>query len=182
MIRVFIIALHVFGLSIVAVLAQTSPSYRVDEWTVHAGGHPLGGFGLASTSYRMSLDAVGEIPIAPLLHSTGYSIDVGFARSYPPPLEVREVVALGDKATFAWAPDRSVGSYRVYRGLLRELPGSYGACRIADISADHVMLEETPNVGQTFFYLVTAQNTLLEEGPTGYDSAGASRVVSGPCP
>ena len=177
-----LLTLQILGLCGGALLAQSSPSFRLEESTVNAGGHPQGGIGLVSASYRMSLDSVGELPSGTLLQSAAHSIDVGFARCYPPPLEVHEVVAFGDKATFAWAPERSVGSYRVYRGSLHELPGDYGACRRAEVAAGQATLPEIPEVGQPFFYLVSARNMLLEEGTTGSDSVGRLRVVAGPCP
>ena len=154
----------------------------MDESTIHAGGHPIGGLGLTSANYRMSLDTVGEAVTAPLLSNSTNSMDVGFSRSYPPPAEVRQVVALGDKATFAWAPERSVGTYRVYRGYSTMPPAHYGFCRIGDVAGGSVLLEEAPDSGQQFFYLVTAQNMLFEEGITGYDSAGTPRGNPGPCP
>ena len=148
---------------------------------MNAGGHPRNGIGLSSANYRMSLDAIGETPIAPVLFSTAYSMDVGFARCFPPPREVQQITVL-DKTMFAWTPERSVGTYRVYRGDLHELPFGHGACPIADVGVEYVPLEEVPDVGEQFFYLVTAENTLLEEGIIGYDSAGAARAAAGPCP
>lgn len=163
-------------------LAQSSPSYRLEESTLNAGGHPRGGLGLTSASFLVSLDAVGEAPIAPMLGSAGYSMDVGFARCFPPPREVRQLAISGNKATLVWAPERSVGMYRVYRGDLTGLPVDYGACPIASVGIESVPLHGTPDVGQPFFYLVTAENALLEEGIRGYDSAGASRVNLASCP
>ena len=130
----------------------------------------------------MSLDAVGEAPTAPVLGSAAYSMDVGFAHSYPPPGEVQQVAVLGDKATLVWAPELSVGTYRVYSGDLDRLSIDYGVCRTSGLTVEHVPLREVPDVGQAFFYLVTARNRLHEEGITGYDSAGALRVNPAPCP
>ncbi len=53
---------------------------------------------------------------------------------------------------------------------------------IADVALEQVQLQEVPDLSQAFFYLVTAENTLLEEGITGYDSAGVSRANTAPCP
>jgi len=163
-------------------LAQSAPSYRLEESTMNAGGHPREGLKPSSTSYEISLDAIGSAPVAPLLQSTSYSMTGGFARSYPPPREVRQLAVNGDKATFVWAPERSVGSYQVYRGELNALPFDYGTCRVARVAGQSALLDEVPEVGEAFFFLVTAENMLLEEGVAGFDSAGGSRVNSAPCP
>ena len=41
-------------------LAQTSTSYTLNENVMNEGGHPENGVVLASTSYRLSFDAIGE--------------------------------------------------------------------------------------------------------------------------
>lgn len=163
-------------------LAQTSSSYRLDEHTLNAGGHPAGGRTLASASYRVSLDSIGDGVTAPVLQSTSYSMDAGFARSYPAPGEVRGLVALVDKESFAWDPDGSVGSYLVYRGAAELLPGGYGACRSSDLPVETASFPEVPDIGSAYFYLVTARSRLREEGAKGHDSSGAPRGTPAPCP
>jgi hypothetical protein len=163
-------------------LAQSSASYRLESCAVNAGGHPRGGVILTSDSYAMSLDALGETLRAPLLRSTAYSMDVGIARSYPPPGEVEGVVLLGDRVTLAWNPERSVGVYHVYRGRVEWLPGSYGSCHIAEVPVQEVPVPGNPAIGRAFFYLVNARSRLFEEGTAGHDSAGGARDIAGPCP
>jgi hypothetical protein len=109
-------------------------------------------------------------------------MDVGFVRGYPPPGEVRLLVVLGDRKTLSWTAERSVGTYRVYGGDLGLLPSSYGVCKVPDLVVEKAQLEEEPAVGRGFFYLVTARNTLLEEGTKGYDSTGAQRTSTMPPP
>ncbi len=164
------------------VFAQSGPSYRVEEFALNAGGHPNAGFNPASVSFEISQDAIGIAAFAPLLESNSYAMDLGFARSYPPPLEVLGLAALGDKSTFVWTPERSVGSYRVYRGDLDRLPFDYGTCRVADVPVASAPLNEVPDVGEAFFFLVTAENRLHEEGIAGYDSSGDPRNGPVPCP
>lgn len=176
------VALQILCLSTGVALAQSGPTYRLEELTMNAGGHPADGVGLTSSSYRMSLDALGEASVAPRLRGSVYSMDAGFARCFPPPAEVQQVVVLADKTTFAWAPDPSVGAYRVYFGDVRNVRWDEGTCLMAGIDPEFTTPDHFPEPGETFFYLITAQNTLLEEGTTGYDSAGTPRDAPVPCP
>lgn len=163
-------------------MAQSSPSYRLEEFRPNAGGHPQDGLTLQSTSYRISLDAVGEALASPTLRGGAFEMDAGFSHSYPPPGEVRHLLALGDKQTMTWKVERSVGTYRVYGGQIPSLPGEYGVCKVADLRLPQASLDEQPPPGGTFFYLVTARNILSEEGTTGYDGSGLPRPPPVPCP
>lgn len=165
-----------------SVLAQSSPSYRIEEFTVNAGGHPRAGRVLSSTSWLASLVAVGPLPAPLVLRGGAYAMEVGFARSYRPPGEVRRLVALGDKRTLAWDAEGSAGTYRVYGDDLRLLPGDYGMCEASDIPLERVALDDEPPAGKARFYLVTVRNPLFEEGTKGYDSTGGARANPAPCP
>lgn len=166
------------------VLAQTSPSYRGSEYVFNEGGHPEAGVVLHSTSFRMSLDSVGDGLVAPTLQSASYAMDAGFARSYPPPREVQGLLVLSDKATFSWNPEPATGAYDLYRGFVGDLPDGYGVCRVSDVPGTSTLLSELPEAdpGQGFFYIVTAKNRLREEGVKGYASSGSLRANPQPCP
>lgn len=162
--------------------AQSSASFELDESVFHAGGHPQAGLQLTSTSYLITVDAIGETLVAPAMQSRTHAMDPGFARSYPPPRDVIQVVLHGDKETISWAPERSVGKYRVYRGDLDLLPVDYGVCRVSDVNGEQAPVDEYPDPGDAYFYLVTAESRLLEEGSKGLDSSGALRANPAPCP
>jgi hypothetical protein len=163
------------------VLAQTSPSYRLENGSLHTGAQTSVSTGLASESYRMRLQTVGQALTGQAIHGSTFAMDVGFVQGYPPPGEVVRLVAL-DRSTVTWHPERSVGAYRLYRGELGQLPAGYGECRLPELFDEHAQLDEEPAAGQGFFYLVTARNSLHEEGTKGYDSAGARRINPAPCP
>ena len=45
-------------------VAQQSTSFKLEESTLNAGGHPSGGTVMTSAGFRMSLDAVGDAALA----------------------------------------------------------------------------------------------------------------------
>jgi hypothetical protein len=155
---------------------------QVDDPAIHAGGHPAQGVVLSSTGHRVTLDALGEPWRATPLASAGYRVQGAFVASYPPPLEVGDV-RFADGSTLGWAPERSVGSYRVYRGAIDELgSGGYGSCLQSGLVEESAVDVDTPVVGEGFVYLVAAVNRLEEQGSLGTDSAGTPRESAGPCP
>ena len=83
--------------------------------------------------------------------------------------------------TLVWDPERSVGTYNLYRDLLSVLPGSFGECLQSSITGETATELDTPPTGQGWFYLITAKNRLGEEG-TGTERSGAQRPNSSPCP
>src|SRR5438093_5432301 len=85
-------------------IAQTSATYKMTEHVFNEGGHPAAGTALASASYRMSVDAVGDGLIAPVLGSASYAMDAGFVAAYRAPGEVTGVRVLPSKVTLAWDP------------------------------------------------------------------------------
>lgn len=164
-------------------IAQTSASYDVSDYVLNEGGHPGDGIVLSSASYRISLDSVGDGLAAPALSSLSYRMAAGFLPAFPPPAEVLGVTFLANHATMQWLPDRSIGSYNVYRGAINQLPGPYGSCRASNVLTESTNLTETPAPpGGGFFYLVTAKNSLGEEGTKGFASSGSERVNPSPCP
>jgi fibronectin type 3 domain-containing protein len=95
-----------------------------------------------------------------------------------------------DKDTLAWAAVTGADGYRVYRGILEDLPElllnnpddscqvDVGAATVWDISA-HI----PPAPGHLYWYLITAYNG-VGEGTAGYATGPTARVLnpSGSCP
>ncbi len=113
--------------------------------------------------------------------SPGYHLDGGFVASYPPPGEVRNQAWTGS-STIVWDPEKSVGSYSVYRDLLSTLPGNFGTCLQSSLITEFASDASNPPVGIGWFYLITARNVLAEEGTKGYRSNGSERTNPAPCP
>ena len=162
--------------------AQESASFRLKEHTLNAGGHPAGGKVMASTSFRVSYDAIGAPIVGWGLAGPSFHMDASFGAAYPPPGEVADV-RFADGDTLRWDPERSAGRYGVYRDLVSGLPGlAYGQCLqggLADATVDDPSL---PPARNAYFYLVTARNRLGEEGTKGQDSSGGERANDAPCP
>jgi hypothetical protein len=163
-------------------LAQTSTSYNLSEHTFNAGGHPHQGTVMTSASYRMSLDSIGEGIAGRGLSSRLYNMDASFGFTYPPPGEVGGL-GFTDHQTLAWDPEKSVGVYNLYRGLISGLSGlGYGSCEQHDLAGETAIDTDTPPSTDGYFYLATAENRLFEEGTKGWDSGLAERSNSAPCP
>ena len=152
-------------------LAQASASYRLNEHVFNSGGHPADGVVVSSPSYRIRLDAIGDAALGVGLSSASFHAETGFASAYPPPGEVAQLLA-PDKQTLTWHPERSAGRYNLYRGLIDTLPGlEYGACFRQEIAGTTATDTETPAAFHAWFYLVTVENRLEEEGTKGYGSS-----------
>lgn len=167
-----------------AALAQQSSGYVQDEHVLNSGGDPAGGAGLSSPSYRIGLDAIGDAVGLTPMQSPGFQLGGGFVPAYLPPGEVLGLRVQRPGTTLTWLPEPSTGTYSVYRGLVSELPLlEYGSCLAhgmtlpggADATPD-------PPPGQAYFYLVTAENRIAEEGTKGSASSGAPRPNPAPCP
>ena len=165
-----------------AATAQTSPSFKLTEHTLNAGGHPAQGAALASASYHVTLDALGGPVARAGLASASFRADAGFVASYPPPGEVVGLRIAADKSTWSWNAERSVGSYNLYRDLLQALPGTYGTCLQSALATNTWVDPSKPPLGKGWFYIVTARNRLREEGTKGRGSSGAERPNAAPCP
>lgn len=162
--------------------AQTSASYKLTEHAFNAGGHPQDGTVLSSSSYRVRLDAIGDGVLGNALSSASFRMDGGFVGCYPPPGEV-EGLRFADLETLVWDPDKSVGHYNLYRDDLDALDGlGFGACLTYDIDGESTTDADTPPAGDGYFYLVTAENRLAEEGTKGVWGGGATRANDAPCP
>ena len=155
--------------------SQESPGYRLTEHVFNAGGHPEGGTALTSTSYRVTLDAVGESIAGSGLQSTSYRADSGFGSAHPPPGEVLNLRFIDDQ-TLVWDPEKSVGVYVLYRDVLSSLSGlGYGVCRQQALANETATDNDPVPVADGFFYLVTAESRLGEEGTKGTDGGGMER-------
>jgi len=163
-------------------LAQTSASYKLQEYHFTNGGDPANGSFASSASYRIKLDAIGDAIVTTGLSSASQHMDGGFVGDYPPPGEVKGDL-FTNKTTLTWSPEKSVGTYDVYRASLSTLPGlAYGACLQNGITTETATDAVTPSVGQGYFYLITARNRLGEIGTKGYASSGTERANAAPCP
>lgn len=171
--RALVLALAVLA---VPAQAQQSASFKLTEHAFNAGGNPEQGVVLDSTSFRVTLDAIGDSVAIIGLTSSSFHVDGSFALSYPPPGEVRGLRFL-DSYTLEWAPEKSVGDYNLYRDSLGNLSGGgYGACLYQELLSELVTDADTPASGDTYFYLVTAENRLDEEGTKGWTSFGPERL------
>ena len=170
------------GLIALPVLAQESPSYKIKESVFNAGGHPKDGAILTSASYRIKLDSAGEGVVAAGVVSASFHMDGGFMEAYPPPAEVHDFV-FSNKNMMAWDFEKSTGTYNVYRDLMSSLSGGgFGTCFAQGLAQPAGSDPNSPPVNNGWFYLVTAENRLREEGSKGYRSSGNERGNAAPCP
>ena len=155
--------------------AQESASYKLSEHVFNAGGHPADGVVLASATYHVTLDAIGDSVVGRDLTSTSYSMDGGFIPGYPPPGEVLGL-HFTDVETLVWHPERSVGVYNLYRGQVNGFDGTvYGSCSEQDIAVTTTTDDDPVPEQNGYYYLVTAENRLGEEGTKGVDTGGSER-------
>ena len=162
-------------------LAQSSPSFSLQEHTLNSGGSPANGAVASSSSFKISADSIGDPFAMTHSESTSYTLDGGFITAYPPPSEVIGV-HLPEKGKLEWAPEASAGTYCVYRGLLGQMAEGYGACLASELEDESALVPADPNVGQCYFYIVTARNRLGEEGTMGCGSGGQERQPDTGCP
>jgi hypothetical protein len=156
--------------------AQSSANYRIEQGTFNNGGNPSPI--LASDSYQMTLDSIGDGIAAAALSSASYEMGTGLPPAYPPPGEVLNLRWF-DKDTLAWDPYPKMTLYNLYRGNIANLTDGYGGClqgNIAGLTAD----DASPPPAGGYFYLVTTESS-IEEGTLGTDSSGARRPLSSPC-
>jgi len=81
-----------------------------------------------------------------------------------------------------WDAEPSAGVYNIYRELMSDLSGTgYGECFAPDVSGTTGTDPGTPPASDGWFYLVTAENRLGEEGTKGWNS-GATERQGNVCP
>ena len=159
-------------------VAQQSPSHTIEEHTFNAGGHPAAGINPASGSHRISLGSIGDPFPLQRFFGASSTLDGGFVLRYPPPREIQNVL-FPTQTTLVWERDPASDLFNLYRGLISTLPGlGYGPCAQAGLTVNTYTDAVLPGVGAGFFYLVTAENRLGEEGTKGFDSAGHVRAGS----
>ena len=148
-------AIVLFGLFLgTYVLAQESPSFRLNEHAFNAGGQPQDGVVLSSSSFQITLVAVGGTVTAATLSGAHFAADGGFVAYFPPPGEVMNL-AFTDAVTLVWDADGSIGDYNLYRGqVTAPFDPGYGSCLVPSITDETATDGTTPEIGNTLFYLV----------------------------
>ena len=159
-------------------MAQSSASFEIKAQTFNAGGQPVS---IASAAFQIKLGSIGDSVAAVSLGSASFGVDSGFGLSFSPPGEVTGV-RFDDHATLAWNPEKSTGAYNLYRNLLSAISPGFGACNQSNLPGETATDAALPNAGAGFFYLVTAENVLAEEGTKGFQSSGVQRANAAPCP
>jgi len=166
----------------VAARAQSSPSYRLDEHSLNAGGRPMDGVVSTSPSFRISVEAIGALVARRDLSGTSYRMDGGFTPALRPPGEVAGLQVLVDQQTVTWLAEPASATFNVYSGPIAALPGTYGGCAVSRVSGTSWADPSLPSPGSGLFYLVTGENRLREEGTKGRTSSGVARSNPAPCP
>jgi hypothetical protein len=161
--------------------AQTSASYTMQEYTINAGGRPSQGTITTSASFRVTLDAIGDGVIGSGLSSDSYKMAAGFAAPHRPAGEVMGLIAK-DHRTFQWDWEPTSTAFNFYRDPLSLLPTEFGACLASRATTNSWGDASVPAAGTGWFYLVTGENLLWEEGTMGAASSGAERPNTAPCP
>lgn len=157
-------------------LAQQSASHRLEEHSFNAGGHPAAGVSPVSASHRLTLGSIGEpFPLRRYFGAT-VLVDGGFVVPYMPPGEVLNV-NFTDPTTLVWDPEVSAGRYNLYRDALGSLSGlGFGGCTEQNLAAATTTDATPVPADEGFFYLVTVENRLGEEGTKGFHSGGLERT------
>lgn len=161
--------------------AQSSATYRLSESTLNAGGHPSQGLSMASASNRVSLDAIGDTISGGSSSSASYQLGAGFSTRYRSPGEIGNL-RFQSRVALLWDDDPSTGTYNVYRDTLSTLPAGAGACLQSGIQGASYIASAVPTTGTGWFFLVTAENLLGEEGTLGTGAGGLARAGVSTCP
>jgi hypothetical protein len=165
-----------------AATAQQSANFKLEEQAFNSGGNPEGGVVLSSASFKITLDSIGESVAERGLGSDSFGLDSGFAARYRPPGEVYEL-RFTDSSTLRWHADASVGWYNLYRDLMSNISTlGYGDCEQYDLTTETTTDTEPVPADDGYFYLVTAENRLGEEGTKGFDSDDVERLNLVLCP
>ncbi len=160
----------------VAVPAQESATYKLTDHVFNAGGHPGVASNPVSASYQITMGSIGAGLSARGLSSASYRTDAGFVMAYPPPGEATGLRFIS-KTGLAWDAEPSAGSYNLYRDLHSNLTGlGFGQCQQQNLVTTTTTDADAVPVGDGFFYLVTVENRLREEGTKGFDSLDGERL------
>jgi len=129
---------------------------------------------ISSSSFRITVGSLGDTLPARGLSGASYSMSPSWQAAYSPPGEVT-ALRFADLDTLGWDAEPSAGSYNIYRDPLGLLPGTYGACHLQGLASLSVGDAAVPPPSEAFFYLVTVENRLREEGTKGRRSDGTLR-------
>ncbi len=171
-----------------AAMAQSSANFEIKAQAFNAGGQPPA---VTSADFQVALGAIGDGATAFSLGSASFGMDGGFSASFPPPGEVapacsgltpEDCLLFTSKTVLTWPPERSTGAYNLYRDTLTSITPGFGACEQFDLPGETATDLDVPAVGTGFFYLVTAENCLEEEGTKGFQSNLTERANLAPCP
>lgn len=156
--------------------AQQSSNYKMDEHALNAGGSPDGGVTLGSPGFSITLSSLGDGLLAATPASLSFQVQGGFVGGHPPAGEVRNLV-FTDEVNLQWDPALSAGTYNVYRDLTSNLGAlGYGNCTQPDLAGASAQDADALPLGQAYFYLVTVDDMLLQEGSKGFQSGGTERL------
>jgi hypothetical protein len=76
-----------------------------------------------------------------------------------------------------------VGIYNLYRDRISNLFGvNFATCEQEALTMPTAVDSDPPPTADGYFYLVTAENRLNEEGTKGFQSDGTERLNAAPCP
>ena len=137
---------------------------------------------MASMSYKVTLDALGEGLAQGGMSSTTYRMDASFTSAYPPPGEVADLI-FSTHQTLEWDVESSRGVYNLYRDSASNLSGlGYGICEQPELPDEMATDSDVPLAGDAYFYLITVENRLGEEGTKGFQDDGATERQGTVCP
>jgi hypothetical protein len=163
-------------------LAQQSANFKLTERVFNAGGHPNDGVVMESTNFKITLDALGGSVVQSGMNSTSYRMDACFTSAYAPPGEVTDL-RFSAQQTLRWNVESSRGVYNLYRDLVSNLSGlGYGICEQPGLPDEMATDSDLPLAGDTYFYLITVENRLGEEGTKGFQGDGVTRRQGTTCP
>ena len=178
-------------LAVGGAMAQSSSSFKLEEHAFNAGSHPDHGTTPQSASYNVTLDSLGDSVATRALTGSSFRMTAGFALSYPPPGEVAakcgqpgagcmQLAHTGGAAgttTLSWPAESSVGSYNLYRDTVSNLLDlGYGVCDQTALPDEMTTDDEPVPSNDGFFYLITAENLLGEEGTKGFRIEGETTI------
>jgi hypothetical protein len=159
-------------------LAQQSTNYRLDEHVLNSGGNPDNGVELTSTRFTVSMVSIGDGVVARGLSSSSFRMDAGFTNTYLLAGEVNGLLFL-DKHQLQWDSEPSIGVYNLYRDLISNLSGlGYGTCVQQYLTSTGASDSDPVPDDDGYFYIVTAENRLGEEGSKGFQNGGIERQGS----
>ena len=158
---------------------EAEHGFQLIRQTLNAGGNPAGGSSLQSPSFTISLDSIGDAVIGSSmsipLGGASFIVDHGFVAAFPPPEEVSNLLFTSN-VTLQWTPEKSAGVYNLYRDLLGNMFPGFGNCDQQGLPSANATDSDPVPAGDGYFYLVTAENLLAEEGTKGFQSDRTERL------